>query len=515
MALSLSTEKKIGVVLSYVTIGLNTLIAMFFTPFLISSLGDAEYGVYKVISSFSGYLNLLNFGTSTIIARYIAKFSVTGEKEEQENFLAMMGIITGIVALGMGILGFGMSFLIEPIYGAKFNAEQLALAKKLFFILILNIIITIIDNTINGIQRGYEKFVFIRCLNIFKIIFRTSTMLVLLLLGKRAFSIVLAEFIVAVIIFFVACYESFFVLKVKVKYHYFNKEIFKIAMTFSLANILQAVVNLVNQSLDMLILGAMVAPAQVTVYSLAITIFTTFGTLSDAITSVFVPQATKIITRGADGEQLTDFAIKIARISFMASAGIAFAFLLFGKDFVTCWMGENYTDAYICAVILMFPMIINFTQGICVSILDAYLKRLFRSIVLVGIAVINGITTVFMVKWIGMVGAAIATSVAVIIGHIIVMNIYYHKVIHLNIPRMFKGIFKGLLPAVLISTLVCSPLAIFVRNGSWVLFFVKCIAFVVVYVLQLWLYAFNDYEKDLVRGILYKFHILKKHDKEV
>lgn len=42
-------ELKAGAIFSYLLIIANTLYALIFTPFLISALGDGEYGVYKIM----------------------------------------------------------------------------------------------------------------------------------------------------------------------------------------------------------------------------------------------------------------------------------------------------------------------------------------------------------------------------------------------------------------------------------------------------------------------------------
>lgn len=502
-----STQKRIGVILGYLTIVANTLIGIFFTPFLIKSLGTSEYAIYKIVASLTGYLNLLNFGTNIIIARYIAKFSVTKEKEKQENFLAMMLMVTGIISVIMLVFGTVLYLLIEPLYGANFSNSELVLAKKLMIVLILNVILTIIDNSVSGIQIGYEKFIFSKGTGLFRVIFRTLSMVALLLLGYKAVAIVISDFLVAVIIFIAVCIKSFGVMHVKVKYHYFDKHIFKESFTFSLANILQAVVNLVNQNLDLLILGAMVSTKEVTVYSVALTLFTMFGTLSDVIAGVFFPQVTKMITAGSDGEELTDLCISVGRKTFIISCGAAFGFLIFGKVFLNVWMGEEYLPAYKYTLLLIFPMIINFTQGICVSVLNARLKKLFRSCVLAGVALFNGIFTVILVNYIGVIGAAVATSLSIIIGHIIIMNIYYHKVMKLNVPRMFKGFLKGILPSVLLTTVLCIPFYIWLPS-SWLYFIAGAAVFCIIYAVCLMTFGLNKTEKSEINSY---FSSLIKH----
>ena len=46
-------QLRIGVLLSYVNLGLGNLIPIFYTPIMLSLLGQSEYGLYKLASSFT------------------------------------------------------------------------------------------------------------------------------------------------------------------------------------------------------------------------------------------------------------------------------------------------------------------------------------------------------------------------------------------------------------------------------------------------------------------------------
>ena len=49
-------EVKWGALLSYLLVIVNALYGFLIIPYILSSLGDAEYGVYKTISSLSSAL---------------------------------------------------------------------------------------------------------------------------------------------------------------------------------------------------------------------------------------------------------------------------------------------------------------------------------------------------------------------------------------------------------------------------------------------------------------------------
>lgn len=59
----------------------------------------------------------------------------------------------------------------------------------------------------------------------------------------------------------------------------------------------------------------------------------------------------------------------------------------------------------------------------------------FRSILYVIIACFNIGISIPLSNYYGGIGAAIGTAISLIIGNIIIMNIYYHYKVHLNIIK--------------------------------------------------------------------------------
>ena len=108
-------EIKSGAILSYLLIFANTFYGLFFVPFLISRLGQGEYGVYKIIQSFSGQLSIASFGISTFIVRNIVYFKTQNEEEKKENFLFFAIRFTFIAALFILACGGGMYPFLDKI----------------------------------------------------------------------------------------------------------------------------------------------------------------------------------------------------------------------------------------------------------------------------------------------------------------------------------------------------------------------------------------------------------------
>ena len=81
-------QLKGGALLSYVSIFLTNIIGLILTPFIIRSLGSAEYGLYTMIGAYIGYMSVLDFGLNNTVIRFIAKYNAEKDKKGEENFLA-------------------------------------------------------------------------------------------------------------------------------------------------------------------------------------------------------------------------------------------------------------------------------------------------------------------------------------------------------------------------------------------------------------------------------------------
>lgn len=490
------SQKRLGIIISYITLILTSLAGVVFTPLLISSLGKAEYGLYQLVNSFAGYLVILNFGTGTIVTRYIAKYRNLNAEKEQQNFLSMSLIITAVLFCVVIFAGIALFLSIDILFKNSLSIDELLKAKQLFLLMLLNIALSFFINYFSGVITGYERFGVANSFKLVRIVFKYAILWFLLSLGFKSVALVSLDLTITIIMMMVESFYCFNNLKIKIKYHYFDKKLLTLVGTFSFAVFLQAIVNQVNQNIDRVILGAMTNTNVVAMYSISLVIYSMFNNITGVIGSVYIPQATKMVTEGASNEELTDLVIRPGRIQFIVGGAISAGFLLFGKNFIKIWVGDDFLGAYLPTLLLIIPSIVPMMQNVSNTILDALMKRLGRSLILIIMALINVLLTIILVNSIGYIGAAVATGISVIIGNIILMNIYYKRTFQLNVIRMFKQIFKGILPSILATTIISMPLN-FLLDDSILSFIIKGVVFVLVYLLFLIKVGFNQYEKKL------------------
>ena len=497
-------QRRYGIVISYINILLSTFVNFFLTPMLISALSDEGYSIYKIMRSFAGPLTMMNLGVSTVVARNVAKYYSAEQNniKEKENTFAIATVLSGMMAALVVALGYLIGLSIPSLYSDTISPENINIAKNMFFVFAATTAVHIFTESFRGCILGREKYVFYYGSQTLQYVFRFLLIIILLQSGCNALHVALVDLMIALILLIGYIVYTLGVLREKIKLHYLSKNELLQFTTFAAAILLQAIVNQVNNNLDIVIMGAMINEADViTMYSSALTIYSVYNMLVSVFTGVYLPQATKLVSQGATGEQLTSFVIKPGRLQAMIAVCVVCGFAVTGKNFIRIWIGDQYINAYYVALFLMIPVTIPLVESVCISILDAKLKRIYRSVTLVIMAGINMILTLVLVPLLGFWGALLGTVISLLLGHVIMMNLYYYKSLSMNVVRMFKEIFSGTLLNGLIATVITIPLSVVIRNEVSA-FFVKAATFLTIYGVLTYFRGMNKEEKEMIHSII-------------
>lgn len=497
-------SKTVGVALSYATIVVNVLSTLIMTSIYLSFYGQDMYGLYQYIYSIAQYALVLDLGLSSVIVRHVGLYAVEGNHKGVENVLFYCLSLTVLSSIAIVIIGFLLYFNISFFLEDR-PTVQYGISYILLVIMIAQLVLALFQHYFDGIIMSCERYMTIKGITLFRIVFKIVFIIILIKAGVNIVSIAVGDLIATTLCVLYSAFYSFSYLKLKPKYHFWDWGVLSEMSTLMFALMLQSIVGYANRAIDKVIIGKMLTNIEVTIYSLGLTIANFFDEVPTAIQSVFLPSATKLVANNVSGKDLTDFVIKPGRYQFVLCSGILCGIVLFGRDFIVLWAGEENLLSWAVCLLLIIPSIIPLIQNVCLSILTAKNKRAFRSYVYLGIAVINCIITIFLVKKIGMIGAPLSTSIALIIGNCIIMNIYYSKVIGIEVIRLFKSIFKGIAPCALLSFIICAPLT-FWNIVSWPILLLKSIVFSFIFVFVIFKWGFNDTERDFVKNIFKRIH---------
>lgn len=501
----LTKSRKLAIIVTYLTLFANTLSNLLLTPMYVHFLGIEMYGLYQMVYSVAHYILILDFGISTTMVRYISTYHAKDDYKSEQNFAAHCLGIVSVIIVAVILIGIVVNSLLLRIY-PSITIDEAPTAHAIFYIMVATIAITIAEHFLQGIIMSYEHFSVVKATSLLKIVVKIAMTTLMLVLGLGVVSIVLADLIVSVISIILLAFYSFAILKFKVKFLHFDKALFLSVFSFMFAIFLQSVVTYVNNVVDKTILGIMTTKSAVAIYSVALTFITLFNSLPSAISGVLLPQATKLVTNFADRKSLTEFVARPGRYQFMICGAFLAGFILFGNEFIFLWSGPDTVQAWEIALIIMIPNMIPLIENTVISILDAKKKRLFRSMVLFGISLVNVIVSIILVDKYGMMGAPIGTAFAFIIGYCIIMNIYYNRVIGINVIYLFRKVFSKTWICILIAVLISLPLNLLMKSYSWLTLLIKAGMFCLAYAMALFIFGLNQNEKKDLQSMLKKFN---------
>ncbi|MBR2614410.1 MAG: polysaccharide biosynthesis protein [Clostridia bacterium] len=493
-------KKTIGVVLSYLLIVVDILVSLFFVPYLLKSLGDSEYGIYRLMLSTASYLSILDFGIGGTLTRYIVKFKTEQDKKGIENFSAMGLFIYGALALLVILISVGVALFIPSMYKASIPSELSREAQYIFVIICSTTAVSLFNHGYNGIITAYEGFAFNKSSNILKIALRILLIIFGLKIFNSALVVVIIDFALAVLLLIAnALYVRFYV-KCKVRLHKWDWKLAKEAFVFTLAILMQSIINQFNSNVDNIVLGIYMTASVVTLYSLALQIYTIFGSLSTAISSVYLPSISETVFKGATDEEITRKVVEPSRIQLIVLLLALTGFYLFGQDFITLWVGEGYEQVYVLCCVLLTSSILDLSQNSITCVLKAK-NMLHGKTLILGIAtIVNVIITFVLVPIIGAVGATIGTAFSMLFGYGVALNIYFQKKVHLKMGLYYKETYKGILLAVIIAAVIGVAFT-FIKMQGWIGFLIKAGLYAIVYCVIILLIGLNANEKQMVKRI--------------
>lgn len=490
-------QLKAGAILSYVVMALSNLIGLLYTPYMLRMMGQSEYGMYALVASVVAYLTILDLGFGNTIIRYTAKFRTEGKIKEQESMFGMFIVLYMGIGVLAFLLGMVLYFNIDAIYGSSLSEEELRKTHTLMLLMVFNLAFTFPLSIFGSIVTAYEKFVFQKVIQIARLVLNTLLMIILLEMGYRAIGMVtLITFfnLSSLLVNFWYCKKK---LKIKIKFGSFDWRFFKELAGYSFYIFLGAIIDRLFWSSGQLVLGAYVGTAAIAIFAVGIQLEQMYMGFSTAISGVFLPKVTAMATNEKSKKEISDLFIRTGRIQFVVMAFILTGFILFGHQFILLWAGDDYNDTYIIALFFFIPLTIPLIQNIGITILQARNQIKFRALLYLTIAVLSLVGQLLLVEKYGGIGCAAAIGCSLVIGHIIIMNIYYFKKQHIDIPKFWIEIGKMSVTPFILGGITYLILAYVELNTALRLSIGICL-FTTVYIPLFWMMSMNNYERDLL-----------------
>ena len=502
----MKNQLKAGAIISYANLLIGNIIPFVYTPIMLRLLGQAEYGLYGIANSIMGYIGLLNFGIGGTIVRYLSKYRAEGDREQEARVAGLFLKIYSVVCVLILTAGFIFAANVE-VYSRSLLPDEVETLRSLVILMTLNTAIFLPFGVFNSIVIAYERYIFSKLVGVLATVLSPILHLILLYMGYGSVGLVLGSTLLNFVTYGLYTWYTLRRLELRPSFRPAAPGLLREILKFSAFVFLASIVDTLYWTTDKLIIGWAKGTKETAVYNIGATFNTYVTGLSSAISGLLVPKLTQMVVKDAPKEEFTRIFIKVGRLQFLIVSFIVSAFVAFGRQFIALWAGPEYHQAYYVALLTMIPVTIPLIQNTGINILYALNRHQFRSTVYACIAVLNVVLTFWWVERYGIIGAAMATCIAYVIGNILIINWYYHRKIGIDIPLFWKNILK-MSPVMFVMGVVGWFVLDRLTVNGWLTFFAAAVVYTVVYGTLAYGFMMNQSERELLRGPLQR--ILKK-----
>lgn len=489
---------KFATICSYVSLGISSGSSVFFTPYMIRMVGEGEYGVYQLIGAFVGYLTILDAGMSSAITKYVTIYRNKNQRKKEENFLFFISIFYFVISVIIMILGGGLYAKIPEMFAGSLTCYELKLAKRMFLVLLFNLIITVWGGIFRGMLNAYRVFVSVKIMEIVKAAGRIILIYFLIENGIGSMGIVISDTIFNVLAFGWCLMLTVLRIDIKARYHYFDWGQMKEVAFYSFFMFLNIVFDQLNWKVDNLVIGIKLSSVWVTIYSIGSNFAYAFLNMSVAVKGFFLPLVVEMEAKGCNENDYTEYLIKTGRLQGFLLFYVLGAFVFHGRNFITLVMGKDYYEAWLVGGLIMigmvFPLIINAGH----AILQAKNYHYIYVLVCFGVSVFNMLATWKVIDEHGIVGAALMTMLSFFIGQGLFLSLFYKKRLGINMGKVVKAILQAnIFP--MLPVIVFEFVFDVTYQNTWGSFLYQCVVYSGIYWISVYVMGMNDEEKKLFR----------------
>ncbi|MCD8181572.1 MAG: oligosaccharide flippase family protein [Firmicutes bacterium] len=490
-----ASNLKSGFILSYAAIFIQSVISIMYTPVMIRLLGQTDYGLLQLAVSTVSNLGILSFGFGSSYLRFYSKYKASDDARAISALNGMFAVIFTAVAVISLIAGGIVTFNTDLIFSNTMSAGELSTLKILLGIMTVNLAVSFPCTVFDSYIMSQERFSFQKALTIVTSLLNPMLTFPLLIAGKGPVSaavcttVITAVRLIASMVFCLKRLKMTFIFT-------FDKSVFKQLFVFSFFVFLNIISDQINWNVDKTLLGIIKGSESVAVYSVGSQFNSYFLTFSYALSSLLSPRAYSLVSKTKNDRLITKFFAEFGRWQFIVMGYIFMIFLAVGKPFMRLWSGIDSDIPYYTALLLISPLLITSIQSIGIEIQRAKDMHRFRSVLYIMTAGINIALSIPLCVKYGALGCAAGTCAVLIIGNIIIMNVYYHKRVGINIFYFWREIFKFIPSLVLPAASI-----ILIRHFIWENFLsvIVCgIVFSIIYAGSVFLFGLNGSERKLI-----------------
>jgi O-antigen/teichoic acid export membrane protein len=394
---------------SWSALGINVIVGIFLSPFILHRLGDAAFGIWVLIFSVTGYYGLFDLGIRSSIIRYVSKYTATGDREKLTQFInTALFTYTGIGVASMALTAV-LSSSVEHVF--KIPPEMHAQARLLLLMVGVSVSLGFPLGVFGGMLEGLQRFYILNWTSIGATLVRAALIVYFLDRGYGLLTVALLTVGLPILSSILRGVIVFRLCPVPLGLKHVDRASFRHMANYGGTTFLVLVASRLRFRTDELVLGTMMSTVAVTWFNIGARIVDYAQEFVSSLAQVFVPMSSHSEATG-NLDRVRKIYIAGNRVCAFLILPITAILILFGKHIIRIWVGERYVpNSYPVLVVMIIPFALMLSQAASTRVLFGLGKHQIMAVITVIEGVANLILSIALVPSLGIVGDALGTAI--------------------------------------------------------------------------------------------------------
>ena len=476
---------------------IGILIPLIYFPLMLRLLGQEDYGLHSMADSVIEFLLLLTFCTGGAFATLLTKHREEGDAEGMRRIFGLYIKTHAVIGLVILVAGLYISFHLG-VFRRSLNEEELEMLKKICLLMTVDAAVFLPFAAWKSVIAAHADSGFLELIALAVAVLTPCAGLAVLALGWASIGLVSVSIGINLIVSFLCVLYSRKQLDVSPSFGSAALGHLRTVLSSSVFPLLDLCAEVLFIPADRLIIGWALGSLAVAVYNVGASVAVYLLALCALAGGILSPRSEEELQKGSYDIMF----IRHGRRQFILVYFVFSAFAIFGRQFLVLWAGRAYSDSYGVVLLTLGALAISQLQEAGSAILHSLGRHRFHVLVFLCSAAVSVLLTFLLVKPWGVLGAAAASFAAYLVGGV-AMNIYYQRVIGLDIPLLWKRIARMCPVMILFGAIFwCAVNA--VSSVNWAVLIGLFIVYSVLYFLLSRRFMMNTQERAATAGFFRK-----------
>jgi O-antigen/teichoic acid export membrane protein len=430
------------------SLGIDILVGLFLSPFIIHRLGDTAYGAWILVFSITGYYGLFDLGIRSSIVRYVSTYTATNDTAGVSRLInTALAVYTAI-----GIATLATTFILSRFlqFLFKMPPDFLTTARVLFLMVGAAVAVGFPAGVFGGILEGLNRFYFVNVTTVSSTLLR-AVLIVLAL--NRGYGLLTVALITVALPLLGAALRAIIALRLlplRFGWRYIERSALGEIARYSGVSFILMIAYKLRFKTDEVVISTMLSVAAVTYFSIGDRLVDYTAEVVGSMAQIFLPMSGQSDAVG-DNERLRKILIAGNRACALVVFPITATLIILGKSVITAWVGERYVDAcYPVMLILLIPSTVTLAQGASTRVLYGMARHHSLAWVTGMEAIANLILSVVLIRPLGIIGDALGTAIPLACTGLVFMPRHLCRILNVRIGSFLRQAYT-------LPILLCAP----------------------------------------------------------